>query len=136
MAKNNLTPEQDLLVREFFVEVAEKFESLQPDAGAYGRQLRAICLLLLNYDQLPNGSFVTKGTPIAREYGTRDYDDYPDEWQADFAAAVAKVATLEGRVEYEEEQNNEVEAEDTSETSTSEPSENTSVWKTILSKDV
>ncbi len=136
MAKNNLTAEQDLLVREFFVEVAEKFESLQPDAGSYGRQLRAICLLLLNYDQLPNGAFITKGTVVSRTFGSDDYSAYPDEWQVDYDAAVAKLATLEGRLEAEEEQEDETEAEDTGETSTSEPSENPPVWKTLLSKDV
>ena len=69
MAKNNLTPEQDLLTRRFYVEVAEKAEALLPDAPVNARNLRATLLMLLNYIQLPSGAFVEAGTDINRAFG-------------------------------------------------------------------
>lgn len=119
MATNGLTPEQDLLVREFYVNIATKAEGLLPNAPAYGRQLRAICLLLLNYDQLRSGAFITKGQTISVAFGSTDYSAYKDEWQDDYDRAVRAIA--EGVVD---ETNND---QDTSEAGASEPSKDTEV---------
>lgn len=80
MAKNNLTPEQDLLTRRFYVEVAER-SGLIPDSAVAMRTLRAILLELLNYDQLPNGNFVEKGKARTVKFGQSL--DLPNEWPAD-----------------------------------------------------
>ncbi len=127
MAKNVLTPEQDLLTRQFYVEIAQVTEALLPNTPAFGRQLRSILLLLLNYDLLPNGVFVTKGTTVTKKLGSEDYSAYPDEWVTDLGRALADV-----EINKHEANNN----TDTSEASTSEPSKNTEVRETVLPKDV
>jgi hypothetical protein len=119
MASNKLTPQQDLLTREFYIEVAEKADDLLPDTAAHGRHLRAILLALLNYDQLPNGAFISKGQSVKLDYGSRDFSGYPDEWQADYDFAVAAIA-LESANETTDDQ-------DTSEAGTSESPESSEV---------
>ena len=124
MAKNSLTPEQDLITREFFLLVADKAEGLLPGAPAYGRQLRAICLLLLNYDVNPTGGFMEKGSVITRTFHGNDYGDIVDEWPADAARAQARF------------DNEATDNTDTSEASTSESSEDTEVREAVLPQDV
>ena len=127
MAKNVLTPEQDLLTRQFYVEVAQKAEALLPNTPAFGRQLRAILLLLLNYDLLPSGAFVTKGTKVKKAFGSTDYSAYKDEWATDLGVALADV-----EINKNEANNN----TDPSEASTRESSEDTKVRETVLPEDV
>jgi len=128
MAKNVLTPRQDLLTREFYVEVAERVEHMLPDSPAYGRQLRAILLLLLNYDRIKSGAFIEKGQSVQIEFGSNDYSAYPDEWAADYDAAVAAIAIGEG--------NEEDYGTDTSEASASEQAEDSALREAVLSEDV
>lgn len=128
MAKNNLTPLQDLLVREFYVDVAVEAEKLLPGAPAFARQLRSICLLLLNYDQIGSGVFVTKGTEIKVPYGSSDFTAYPDEWAVDFDTALTAISIGEG--------NETSDDTDKGEASTSEPSEDSTVREAVLPKDV
>ncbi len=127
MAKNVLTPEQDILTRQFYVEVAQKAEALLPNTPAFGRQLRAILLLLLNYDQLPSGAFVTKGTTITKAFGSVDYSSYTDEWVTDLGEALADVEMRKHEAN---------KSTDTSEASASEPCEDTEVRETVLPEDV
>ena len=82
MAQNNLTPQQDLVTREFYTTVASD-DGLLPSAAAHARQLRAICLALLNYIQLPNGAFIQADTKVQIGFGSNDYSAYPNEWEAD-----------------------------------------------------
>lgn len=128
MANNPLTAQQDLLVREFYVEVAEKAEALLPNSPVFARQLRSICLLLLNYDQIASGAFITKGTVVQMPYGSQDFSAYPDEWAADFDAAVAAIAQGESdEAGYDT---------NTSEASASEPSTYSKVREALFPKDV
>jgi hypothetical protein len=87
MATNNLTPEQDILARRFFLEVAQE-PGLVPNSPPLEQQLRAILLAILNYQQLPNGNFVKRGTEIILPFGSSDYSAYPCEWAADYQRAV------------------------------------------------
>lgn len=129
MAKHAMTPKQDLLVREFYVEVAMSAEDIMPGQPGYARQLRAICMSLLNYDQLAGGAFVTKGTQVTVAYGTdADYSKYPCEWEADYDAAVAAIAVGDGDVPSN--------STDTSEASTSKPSTYSKVREALFPKDV
>lgn len=124
MANNTLTARQDLLTREFFVTVAEQTEDLLPNSPASGRSLRGILLQLLNYDQLPNGAFVAKGTEITYKFGHADYSSYENEWESDYQRAIEELDNEGG--------NN----TNTTETSTGESSTDTEVRQTILSEDV
>ena len=117
MATNNLTPEQDLLTRDFFT-MLNKTEYLK-NHPSQRRQLNAILLGALNYQVLPNGAFVSKDTNVTVVYGSGNYDAYPDEWEADT------------RRSYEA-----VHPKDTSKASTSGKSKNTKVRKAVLPKDV
>lgn len=84
MAKNNLTPSQDVLTREFYEEVAAQTE------GVDGRRLRGILLDLLGYQVLANGNRVSKDIEpkIPFGSGTAGLDKYPDEWRADLHRAL------------------------------------------------
>ncbi len=127
MAKNVLTPEQDIATRNFYTLVASKAESLLPSQPAFGRQLRAILLLLLNYNLLPGGIFVSKDIKIDVPFGSNDYSQYKDEWAADMGKALAEV-----EINRHEGSND----TDTSEASTSESSEGPKVRETLLREDV
>lgn len=118
MAANDLKPMQDLIVREFFLKIATQ-EDVLPDAAASLRQLRAICLKMLNYSWLPNGAFIEAGTNISLPFGSTDYSAFPDEWEAD-ARRAHEAVTTKAYVK----------------TSASSKSTDTPVWKAILSKDV
>jgi len=123
MAKNEMKPYQDLLTRRFFKEVALDAEALMPGAPASARQLRALCLFLLNYDQLPNGAFVEKGTNVSYPFGNADYNKYKDEWEDDLAATKEKLNETDND-------------KDTVEASTSESTEGTEVRTSVLPEDV
>ncbi len=118
MALNNLTPEQDIATREFYDIVAAAPSYLQ-DSPAHRRQLIAILLEALNYNQLPNGAFVSKDTNVQVAFGSKDYSQYPDEWDADKERAVASINS-----------------KDTAKASTSSKTKNTKVREAVLSKDV
>ena len=113
MAKNILTPEQDLLTRHFFVIVGERIEALLPNSPASGRTLRGILLQLLNYDQLPSGAFVTAGTPITRSLGDNTYSSYPSECEDDYQRALEELDNEGGQNTDSSEASSSVEAEDT-----------------------
>lgn len=117
MAKNAMTPDQDILTRRFFIEVAEKAESIIPDAAASARQLRAILLMMLNYDQTPDGKFVEKGVLRTRPFGNNDFSAYECEWEKDFEAAIRR----------DDDQANDT-VEGTTEASTREPTARSKIW--------
>lgn len=127
MASNTLTPEEDLLTREFYATIAAHGDRLFPGSPASARQLRAIILLLLNYDQLPNGAFVTRGTNIDVPFGSNDYSKYKDEWMEDLGKTLAAVEILKNEARKDI---------NTSKASASESSEDTEVGETILREDV
>lgn len=142
MAKNNLTPEQDLLCRRFYIEVAEKAEALLPDTPVHAQRLRRTILMLLNYRQLPNGAFVQADKAISRSFGNPDYSAYTCEW-ADDAQRAWEALALEDEQEYTDEPEDEEDwgtiakdVESASETSGSVEAEDTEVRETILPEDV
>lgn len=118
MSKNSLTPEQDLITREFFVVVAQQGHGLE-DTPGNASHLRAICLGLLNYQQLPSGAFIDTKTKVTVEFGSQNYDAYPCEWEADARRA-----------------NDAVNPKSEPETSPSSKSTYSKVRKAILSEDV
>lgn len=131
MANNDLTPEQDLLVRRFYKEIAIHLEQMLPSTPVSGRTTRRTCLDLLNYDIIGSGAYITKGTQVSIEYGSKDYSAYPDEWDADLRRALeATGQTTEAPVH---ETGNDT---DTSQTRPSESTKSTEVRKTLLRKDL
>jgi hypothetical protein len=124
MATNNLTPEQDILARRFFLEVAQE-PGLVPNSPPLEQQLRAILLAILNYQQLPNGNFVKRGTEIILPFGSSDYSAYPCEWAADYQRAVAGI-----------EDSFAIYSDDNGEASTGVETPSTEVREAILPEDV
>lgn len=118
MAINNLTPEQDLATREFF-RVVVKDNTYLALSPASRKSLIGSLLTALNYNWLPNGSFVSKGTVISMPYGSTDYSKYPDEWVAD-----------------EERARENIDTKDTIEASASSESSDTEVREAVLPEDV
>ena len=104
MAKNNLSPEQDVLTREFYVKVATD-DSLFPSNPAQARQLRAVIISLLGY-AIVQGKFVSPEKVNSRSYFSQA--DYEDEWMIDYKAALA---ALEGADEATENDTSEDEAD-------------------------
>ena len=88
MAKNSLPAELDLLVREFYEDVAVRAEEFMPDEPATARQLRAIILRsLLHYQILPNGALIDREIEVKRALWGEKFENYPDEWIADIERA-------------------------------------------------
>ena len=79
MAKNNMTPEQDIITREFFTAVVQD-TNLFPQNPAMQRSLYSYVLHLLNYD-LIDGAYVEKGKTTSRRYG--EAATVTCEWNAD-----------------------------------------------------
>ena len=130
MAKNNLTPQQDLITRQFLTEVATA-ENILPDTPGLRRQLYAILLTMLNYDRLTDGRFITKGKKVTYPYmGMPSLEEYPDEWEADY------VRTLKALKIYGDEVSYEVDVKNPDKADSGKPTKNTSVWKALFSKDV
>ena len=126
MAKNDLTPSQDIVTREFFVRVALAPNAL-PANKALKRQLSAICLELLNYNRLSDGRFISKDKEISMAYGTQpNLEDYPDEWDEDYEAALqgleAEAAASKGQSR--------------DQAYSGKSAKDTKVWKTLLSKNL
>lgn len=119
MAKNNLKPEVDLVIRDFF-EYMQGDPSILGDSPARRRSLLGTLVDLLGYKQLPNGAFVSKDLEIKMPFGSSDYSRYPDEYAEDKEKALEATSM------------------DTSgpEASASEPSEDTEVREAVLSEDV
>lgn len=93
MAQNNLTPEQDLLTRKFFKLVQEsKYLGSSP---AHRRQLLAILLEALNYDQIGPNTFVQKGAALAVPFGRKAEEIYADEWEEDEERARAALGAVD-----------------------------------------
>lgn len=126
MAKNDLTPLQDVITREFLVEVALA-ENTLPANPAMKKSLIGTCYNLLNYDRLGDGRFITKGTKIKMSFGLQpSTEDYPDEWNEDYQAALQAL----------EEESASTDGADSNKANRRFPSKDSKVRKTIFSKDV
>ena len=91
MAKNSLTTEQDLLVRVFWDKVCQD-PNVLPSEPVSIRRLRRLVLDLLNYDVLPNGAYVQRGSKVKTKLGETSFADYPCQWKADTERALAAQA--------------------------------------------
>jgi len=84
MAKNNLTPQQDVATRQFYVLVALKLGE-----QASSRALKQMCLDLLNYDLTQDGRFIEKDAGRSYRWGTKPEDiGGPCEWVDDYKRAI------------------------------------------------
>jgi len=79
MATNNMTPEQDLIAREFFQKVANDPALFASDKVGQ-RRMNSVILQLLNYDYVA-GAFVTRGMALTSPIGGQP--DVTCEWEAD-----------------------------------------------------
>jgi len=119
MANNKMTPEQDIVTREFYKIVAMD-EDLMTVTGLTGRQVRGICLQLLNY-AVVKGSFVDPAKIKGRPYsGSLTMEC---EWTADTRRA------MEALVD-EDNSSGEDEAD------SSEPPTDTEIREAVLREDV
>lgn len=120
MAQNNLTPEQDLLTREFFQKVSND-KSLFPDDPVGQRNMNQCILRLLNYDYI-NGAYITKGQTLSRSLtGSTPVEC---EWMAD---------TVKAQKEYS---GNEDSGSSKDKADSGKPTKNTKVRKAVLREDV
>jgi hypothetical protein len=133
MAKNELTPEQDVLTREFLVDVALS-ENAFSDHPALKRTLIGYCYRLLGYQRLPDGRFISEHINVKYKLGgTISLEDYPDEWQKDYANALMKA----GKGELDERQKGfTFNSDSTNETDSGKQTKDTPLWKTLFSKDL
>lgn len=140
MAKNELTPTQDITTREFLMEVALAENVLNNDPS-YKKQLIRILYDMLGYQRLIDGRFIDKSKKITYLLGgIISREKYPCEWDKDYKRAL-KLAAQQEREGTDEEPKRQEEMfathyNDTDEADSSEPTKNPSLWKTLLSKDV
>lgn len=116
MATNNLTPTDDLLVREFYTKIlgnADLFTGR--DVGR--KQALRLCLDLLNYT-IVDGKFIARDRQISYPFGRRP--EVECEWEEDTR-----------RAQDEANQGN-----STGEADSSEPTESAEVREAVLSEDV
>ena len=123
MAKNKLTPQQDVATRQFYVLVAQGANHDEADL----KKLRSICLNLLNYDVTADGRYITRqAAPRTRPWGSGPEAVGGEcEWLDDFKSAIkqgGKDARLNNKDSF------------TPHRSKSAP--NTKVWKAVLPEDV
>lgn len=84
MAKNKLTPQQDIITRQFFQLVTQRAEH-DPDEL---RTAQTICMNLLNYECTPDGRFVERDSRDFYPFGDKPVNDGPCEWLDDYKVAL------------------------------------------------
>lgn len=130
---NNLTPEQDLIVRAFYVRVAQD-DSLFPTNRATQRRLVGECLRLLNYVVL-DGKYVTTENVKPKNYMSQG-GNYECEWAADFEKAQRAISRKEKKKLREESVDEAIKNPSPDKANSSEPSESPSIWQALFRKDV
>jgi len=121
MAKNNLTPMQDIAVRKFYTQVVQDTKStVWAGAEAARKAAEIACLELLNY-YLYEGKYVSKDKVQPTTYGHKQ--DLECEWEADTLAAEAGI--------YEANNNS-----DTNQADSGQSSESAEVREAILRENV
>ena len=142
MAKNDLTPIQDVITREFLVEVATA-ENVLSNNPASKKRLIGLLYQLLNYQRLPDGRFVSRDTSVRYMLGGTVSDkEYPDEWSKDYARAIKALNEEDTHVKQErsvravQEDMFATDFEDSDEANSGKQTKNTPLWKTLFSKDV
>lgn len=133
MARNSLTAAQDVLVREFLVDVALA-ENVFSNHTASKKRLIGACYELLNYQRLSDGRFISKDKKINVQFGNHvpSFEEYPDEWDDDYQRALNALDTS-GKdynvyTTYDD--------QNTDEADSSESSTGSKIRKAVLSEDV
>jgi hypothetical protein len=120
MATNILTPELDLLTREFFQKVAND-TSLYPSNPVLQRNMCNTIMMLLNYDYV-QGCFVER-TDKSPQYGYMGKQEAVCEWEADTKRAMEAL----------DEANK---GTSTDQADSSEPTTDSEIRETVLREDV
>lgn len=122
MAKNNLTPEQDLITRAFFQEVLSD-DRLFADTSVGRNKARALCLNLLNYAMI-HGKFVEfkRASKLTHSLGRQPEAEC--EWNEDTKRTVKEFTRASAS------------GEDSSKANSSKSPEGAALWKAIFPKDV
>jgi len=120
MANNSMTPEQDLITREFFQKVAND-ASLFPEDPVGQRNMNQVIMRLLGYVYV-NGCYVSPDKVKTRAIGAAP--DVTCEWTED---------TLRAQEALSDEEDN---GTSTGEADSSEPTTDTEVRETVLREDV
>jgi hypothetical protein len=128
MAKNNLTPEQDYITRQFYANVAAN-PDLFPQDPVGQRNMIGVLLRLLNYT-IVNGKFVEIGTVTSKTLGGTV--EVTCEWDDDMRRAIDALDSteLEGAI------NEASNSTSTSEADSSVEAEDSEVRETLLREDV
>lgn len=133
MAKNELTPHQDVLTREFLVDVVMAENSLS-NHPSLKRQLIGLCYELLNYQRLQDGRFISKDKKITHLLGQApSKEEFPDEWAKDYQNALTKLGRGD---EWDEKGTATSDDHYTYEADSGKSTKNPPLWKTLFSKDV
>lgn len=119
MATNNLTPEQDLLTREFFQKVSND-PALFPSDPVGQRNMNQCILRILNYVYI-EGAYITPGKVIKRSFSETAHAEC--EWEADTNRAMEAI----------DEANN---SKSTNQADSSESATDTEVREAVLREDV
>lgn len=88
-----MTPKQVLDTQRFFEEVRDD-ETILATSPAHRRQLMAILLEILAYDEIAPGFYIKKGTVLQRKYGEPvSLDGLENQWDIDRKEALAALDT-------------------------------------------
>lgn len=133
MAKNNLTPLQDVLTREFLIEVADA-ENVFSNNPARKRTLIGLMYELLNYQVLADGRCVSKDKKVTFQLGgPPSHEKYPNEWDEDYNLALS---LLKGETRAKKKERPTADDNYTYEADSGEQTKNPSLWKALFSKDL
>lgn len=133
MAKNNLTPQQDILTRDFLMQVALA-DNVFDNHSASKKRLVGALYKLLNYQRLADGRFVDASKDVMYKFGQApSYERFPCEFDTDYKAAEAKIEGYMNELQEELFTDNDSGSD---EADSSESSEGTEVREAVLSKDV
>jgi len=139
MAQNELTAVQDVKTREFLIEVALAENVLDNNPAMKSALVRA-CYILLNYQRLNDGRFVSRDKNIRYKLGgTVSHDEFPDEWSDDYARALKELGASNDQVQViNPVQETKVTDYDSGsdQADSGKQAENPSLWKTLFPKDV
>ena len=136
MATNNLTPKQDMVVRDFYTKVLSQ-EDLFPEDPVSRMQAIGLCRRLLGY-VVVEGKHVSRelAHTLSRKLGQKT--ECVDEWATDAGRAMAalydarpSIRASRREAKYEKDTDT-----DTSEADSGVKAKGPSIWKALLSKDV
>lgn len=139
MARNELTAAQDVKTREFLIEVALAENVLDNNPAMKSALIRA-CYIMLNYQRLLDGRFVSRDKSIRYKLGGQvSRTEFPDEWTDDYARALKELGESDDKVQEINSNQEEMFADydsGSNQTDSGEQTQDTPLRETLLSKDV